>query len=341
MIAPGTEATQDVQPWPPCPYRLRAASAAELAAPLAPTVLCAFAYGAEDVPRSDDPRRVPVALPLLHGGRAGEIWESATPVRHGRDGALGYAENGAVLMLHLTLPAAGLDPEPGAAQLYAELLRETAARGYPHLLRIWNYLDDINAGDGDAERYRQFCAGRHRALSLDPGFEQRLPAASAIGTRGGGLSIVALAMKRPGIQIENPRQLSAFRYPRVYGVRSPSFARATLVPWADGAQLLVSGTASIVGHATAHAGDAPAQLRQTAANLDALLTQPALARLGTFAPELYTLYLRHADDLPALLPLLPELFGGAPLQVLGGDICRRELLLEVEAVYRRGTGARP
>ena len=36
----------------------------------------------------------------------------------------------------------------------------SSRRRYRHLQRIWNYLDDINQGEGDEERYRVFCSGR-------------------------------------------------------------------------------------------------------------------------------------------------------------------------------------
>jgi len=145
------------------------------------------------------------------------------------------------------------------------------------------------------------------------------------------------------MQIENPRQVSAFHYPRSYGPCSPSFSRATLLPWSDGARLLVSGTASIVGHATVFAGDTAAQLRQTAANLQALLEQAArrhggCVRADDFEAESYTVYLRHEEDLAGIAAQLRELFGRAPYRVLGGDICRRELLIEVDAVFRCSAG---
>lgn len=334
MIASGLDAHPALEAWPDCPYRIRLATPEELERPLGANVLCAFSYGDERIPANPDARRAVIRLPRLHGNRGGEIWESRLPVRAENNGAIATADNGEVMMLRLSLPEADLlNTESATQRLFEELLRVTAARGYPYLLRIWNYLGNINDGDGDDERYRRFCVGRYQAMSLRPRFEGRLPAATAIGTSGGGLMVLALAGKRRGQQVENPRQLSAFRYPRAYGERSPSFSRATLVPWADGAQLLVSGTASIVGHATAHPGDPQTQLRQTAMNLQALISQPGLARRG-FLPELFTLYLRNRDDLLPVLPLLPGYFGGAPVQVLQGDICRRELLLEVEAVYR-------
>jgi chorismate lyase / 3-hydroxybenzoate synthase len=232
----------------------------------------------------------------------------------------------------------------GVYRVYRRIADVIAARGYPELWRVWHYLGEINQGQGDEERYRQFCVGRYRALDDHAGFESRLPAASAIGARGGGLSIIALAGKLPGLQVENPRQVSAFRYPRSYGPRSPSFSRATLLPFADGPRLLVSGTASIVGHATAHAGDTLAQLRQTAANIDLLLAHAAHTQLpgrraAEFAAESVIVYLRHDEDLPLVLPELRRLFGATPLQVLAGDVCRPELLIEVEAMYRMPAAA--
>src|SRR3546814_5261662 len=61
----------------------------------------------------------------------------------------------------------------------------------------------------------------------------------------------------------------------------PSFARAMLPPTDSRMPLLLSGTASVVGHATLHAGALLAQLHETLANFDALLgaareRQPAL-----------------------------------------------------------------
>lgn len=346
MTASEANPVQHSPQWPARPYGIVELAPAELSAALSDRVLCQVSYGSAAVNLNgvSDARRIVVPLQPLMGTRGGECWLSPTPVRHGRVGRFTYAENDRVMMLNLHVAEADLLVlEDAVRSIYAELIELSEARGYPHLLRIWNYLGDINQGEGDAERYRQFCLGRFAAIAR-PGFETQLPAASAIGSRGSeGFTLIALASKQAGIQVENPRQVSAFRYPRAYGERSPSFSRATLLPWVDGAELLVSGTASIVGHATAHAGDARAQLQQTAANLEALRThamqmrEQAGAPIGKLRPHLYLLYLRRADNLPAIEPLIEELFGDAPLQVLIGDICRSELLLEVEAIYRSET----
>ncbi|MBL6751613.1 MAG: pteridine-dependent deoxygenase, partial [Nevskia sp.] len=215
--------------------------------------LCAFqAQAAGDA----DPRRVTVPLQPLLGAERSELWLGRAPVRSGRDGAVGWAENGEVLMLHLQVPEARLEPiEDTACALYRQIAAFAGARGYAHLWRVWHYLGGITQGEGDAERYRRFCAGRHRAFAAHPGFEAQVPAATAIGPADGGLILVALAGRQPGRQVENPAQTSAFHYPRSYGPRSPSFSRAVLLPGSGGARLLVSGTASIVGHASVFPGD--------------------------------------------------------------------------------------
>jgi chorismate lyase/3-hydroxybenzoate synthase len=320
-------------PWPACPVRPRVAADGEFARPLPPDALCAIVYRSEAV-LAADPRLIVAPLPALRASCDGEIWLSRTPVSYGRDGIVDWSCNDELMVMQLRLPALDVEETEDATQrLYAELLRFTEARGFPHLLRTWSYLGRINEGEGDQERYRRFCVGRHRVIGGQPGYERRLPAATVIGMADGGLVLIAVAARRPGQQVENPVQTSAWRYPRAYGPQSPGFTRAMFAPWADGAHLLVSGTASVVGHATAHVGDAPAQLRQTMANLDVLIKQPGLARRGLL-PEYFTLYLRDPADLRSLEPLLARYFANVPLQIFRGDICRRDLLLEIEGIYR-------
>lgn len=100
---------------------------------------------------------------------------------------------------------------------------------YPYLLRTWNYLDAINEGGGDAERYRGFCSGRVASFNgRSPG---QFPAATVIGRRDGQpvLQVYWLAARLPGLALENPRQLPAYRCPSEYGPASPAFSRAMLV----------------------------------------------------------------------------------------------------------------
>lgn len=320
----------------PRPYALELHE--QVPAQLDETVLACVRHG-RALPPLADARCIDVPLALLQGPGC-EIWRSATPVRQNREGRIAYAENGEVLLGHVHLPEAALaDLSAASESLYRELQGFLRRSGYGACLRIWNYLADITKGQGDAERYRQFVLGRYHALAQQDGFERELPAATAIGLQDGGLLIYFLAAREGGTQIENPRQLSAFQYPRQYGPKSPSFSRANYLAWSDGAQLLVSGTASVVGHETAHAAQAQRQLDEILINLEALLAEAdrRAARTHVWQPTLIKLYLREAAHLSAASARLDAwLPPQVPRMILLGEVCRSDLELEIEGIFGVG-----
>ena len=250
---------------------------------------------------------------------------------------IGFSDNGAMLFAHLRLPAG--DARAATAEAYQALRTFVAARGYRHWLRTWNYLGAFNEGEGDAERYRQFCVGRAEALA---GHTQH-PAATAIGIEGEALHIAVLAAHAPGQALENPRQTAAWRYPRDYGPQSPSFSRGMVVGEGDAARLLLSGTASVVGHETLHPHNAMRQLPALMDNVRALLTHAAGNETRTTSAEAgwqaesLRLYIRRSEDADALCTAFAPLAAGIPWLALHGDISRRDLMVEVEGVFRRTT----
>ncbi|MDQ3057426.1 MAG: pteridine-dependent deoxygenase, partial [Pseudomonadota bacterium] len=301
-----------------------------------------FGFG-NDAPLLDDPRYLRVPL-QPHGAAPFEVWRSNAPVSHGREGEIAWATDGRLMFGVIEVAEADdaadatLGIREAAEHAYAELTRFVRGSDTPHLLRIWNYLDAITQGDGDAERYRQFCLGRARGLGdLDASL---LPAATAIGRCDDArvLQIYWLAGALPGTPVENPRQVSAYRYPRAYGPQPPSFARAMLPPTGHGMPLLLSGTASVVGHASQHADALMAQLDETFANFDSLiaaarLRQPALPT--EFGPGTrLKLYVRDRDDLPLVAESMRQRFGDrVPHVVVHAAICRRELCVEIDGVH--------
>jgi len=104
--------------------------------------------------------------------------------------------------------------------------------------------------------------------------------------------------------------------------------------------LFISGTASVVGHATLHPADVAAQTRETMTNIEAVLAEASrLANQPGFdlASLHYKVYVRHPADLAQIRDELERIVGIAPNAVyLQADVCRRDLLLEIEA-----TAARP
>ncbi len=230
--------------------------------------------------------------------------------------------------------------EQAAYRIYTDLFAALDQHTSPHLLRLWNYVPGINDHGDGLEHYRHFNVGRQRAF-IDAGrsaFEGS-PAACALGTPGGPLQVFFLAGPTAPLTIENPRQVSAYRYPSEYGPRSPTFSRAALADVGGGRQaLFISGTASIKGHATVHLGDVRRQTEETLLNIAAVLeAAERQARVSLPAEALScTVYLRHRSDLATVLDVLAQRLGPqsravCTAVVLLADICRAELLVEIEA----------
>jgi chorismate lyase/3-hydroxybenzoate synthase len=180
--------------------------------------------------------------------------------------------------------------------------------------------------------------GRHQALAETlPGFPGSLPAGTAVGTKRGPLQIYFLAGVHSATHLGNPRQINAYDYPKIYGPRSPSFARATLCRSDNATHLFISGTASVVGHQSQHAGLADMQALETMTNLRALIDRargadPSLER-GTKLQSVFKVYVRNADHLDTVRGILQAPFLlSSQLLYLQGDLCRRELLVEIEGL---------
>ncbi|HEX4854132.1 pteridine-dependent deoxygenase [Arenimonas sp.] len=271
-------------------------------------------------------------------GPADEAWLAGAITESAETAGAAWAHGEHYALVALALDEAAGDIEAAAALAYERLLVAVRPSAHPYLLRIWNYFAAINQGEGDEERYRRFCVGRARAV--DGMFNDPPPAATAIGTVGapGQLKVVALCSRAPAIALENPRQTPAWQYPREHGPVSPGFSRGAILD-ADTAtpRLLASGTASIVGHVSLHLGDCAEQLRESLRNLDALMAQAAGKTGHRFQPagcEALRIYLRHAADLDAARAVMATT--GIPadrISYLRGDVCRRELDVELEGVF--------
>ena len=206
---------------------------------------------------------VQLNCPILEGPSQCEVWSGDQPVRLHKDSGLSAAISGDLLFGSITAfddPGTGLNHTTERA--YQQLLRLLRESGFPHLWRIWNYFPQINNEvQNGLERYRLFCMGRHEALAGSlPGFPGSLPAGTAVGTQSGPLQIYFLAGAHPATHLGSPRQINAYDYPKIYGPRSPSFARATLCQSEGTTQLFISGTASVVGHQSQHEGLVDAQV---------------------------------------------------------------------------------
>lgn len=300
-------------------------------------VLAALVYGAAS-PAIDDARIIHVGLATADGGPAVELWRSPGAATAGVSGPIRCAIQGDFLFGCLEIHEHDHGGMLAAAEAAYRMLLEFQQRQQQrHLLRVWNHLYAINEGEGDLERYRQFCIGRARGFAdMNP---EHLPAGTAIGRRdrAGLLQICWLAGRQPGRPVGNPRQTQAYQYPRQYGPTPPSFSRAMLFP---NDELMGSGTASIVGHESLHGGDLEAQIDETLTNLrelcragDRMIAHSPRADRSDAAVAV-KVYLRSGDTAAAAAARIQAgLAGAKSLLMLKADICRRELLVEIECTW--------
>jgi chorismate lyase / 3-hydroxybenzoate synthase len=277
-----------------------------------------------------------------------EIWRTAAPVQSGRQAGVRFRHGADVLFGCISVPETNSLPDTDSIrhlrnsrtsalhaatdQAYREIFTTLDELDYPHLLRVWNYLPQINLDTHGIERYRQFNSARREALTAcERAVTGSVPAACALGSATGSpLVIYFLASRTAPTLIENPRQVSAYRYPAEYGPK-PTFSRASVLRGASGAMLFISGTASIVGHKTVHIGDVSAQTLETLANIEALLDEAnrvdgrSRFTLGALA---YKVYVRNTSDLSTIQSQLRAALGsGAQIMYLRADICRQDLLV--------------
>lgn len=268
-----------------------------------------------------------------------EIWLNGEGARFCQVGNVRYVENGSTVFCYVCLPEApGESLEDLTCRAYMEALDYVRSLGNRHVWRIWNFFADINEPVDGVERYRLFNIGRQRAFdSASDLLAAGMPAASAIGIREGGLSIAFLAGTEPTELIENPRQVSAYKYPEQYGPRSPSFSRAGLVHLCGSSLLLVSGTASIVGHETVHVNDSYAQTLTSLQNIALVVLEGEKQAAQSFPMHemLFRVYVRNARDYvnvaKGFSDFFREMVMPSNVHYVLGDICRSDLLVEIEA----------
>lgn len=264
-----------------------------------------------------------------------EVWRSSLPITRSRSGEVALAANGAVLFG--TATAEPGDTECVTAKLYEQIVDAARGAGYPYLLRVWNHVGSINETEHEIERYKRFSAGRHEALTGRGFAREQFPAASAVGMSQNGVRVYFIASRSPGVHVENPRQVAAYDYPPVYGSRSPSFARATVAQWDGVGMVFVAGTASVVGHETRHVGDIEAQLEETLLNLETIIAEAA-SRTGCKASldnlSIAKTYIRNASDYEMIAARLKVALPRTQLLFVESDICRRDLLVEIEGVAK-------
>jgi chorismate lyase/3-hydroxybenzoate synthase len=295
--------------------------------------------------------RVPMPSLEVSGavGTTCEVWCAEGSFSYGQKDNLCFGHNEDILFGSIQLSEMQFDTAAVAVAGKTPLQQaaETAYRAiftlideleFPHVLRFWNYIANINTDCHGMERYRQFNTGRQDGF-LHSGRQiagSVVPAASAVGCDPGPLTVYFLASRgsKP-IAIENPRQVSAYHYPVEYGPRAPTFSRASVARLGGADVLFLSGTASIVGHKSVHVNDVVGQVRETIANIAAMVDEAnRVAPQARFVLDdlCYKVYVRNPNDVVSIhQELRRRLSASTRILYLRADICRHDLLVEIEA----------
>ena len=286
-----------------------------------------FRFIFDDKPCDDD-RSFSTGLPQIHGSPVGETWRCQYPFRTIIHDSVVARVCDDYLMASAQISAASLRVD--TQRVYQQLLDFIHAQGFEHIVRMWNIVPDITGGEGDQERYKQFCLGRAEAFDGHHLVQQQPPAASAVGSQAGQpLRVFMLAARQASVLIENPRQVSAFSYPRAYGPRSPSFSRASLLRSEGCRQMFLSGTASIVGHESLHPESVSLQLQELFENIRTLTRNAEL----NDARSILRVYVRDIESIDVVCEQISSLVTESErLVFVAADICRRELLVEVDGL---------
>lgn len=229
-----------------------------------------------------------------------------------------------------------------------DVLRRSA---HPEPVRLWNFLPGICEPMGEGlDRYRVFNMARHRVFASVFGEGAirggRLPTASCVGHAGRSIAIHALGASAASLPIENPRQVPAFAYSAKFGPRPPCFSRAGIARVDGRRLLLVAGTASVLGEESVHAGSIELQCRETMVNLETVIGagRGHADRRWSEGLTATRIYYRSERERPRLAQFLPrEMVEGPQVEMIRADICREELLVEIEVVVDldHGSPARP
>ena len=256
---------------------------------------------------------------------------------------------------NMATQSSALDPYIGATQDLARistLLADVDIR-FAQVVRTWIYCGGINDPYGNSTCYQEVNRARsdyYRNIHFLNGRLGRehcgcvYPASTGIGVQGRRVTLSAIALSTDrediiAVPIENPRQTPAYEYPARYSHARPKFSRALALSCGDYATIFISGTASITSSETQCLGDAAAQTQETLDNITALISEENLARhglrgLGSSLDGLglVRVYVKRPEDYAAVRAVCQQRLGELPAIYAVADVCRPELLVEIEGV---------
>lgn len=235
----------------------------------------------------------------------------------------------------------GGDVGEQSAKVFSRIREILDAEGFSpsDIVRQWNYIDHITQVNDGLQNYQLFNDARS-AFYQDADWSGGYPAATGVGCSAGGVMVCIYAVKDSSTvskPIDNPIQVPAHKYSgkvleagRKEVRTTPKFERARLL----GDTVYVSGTAAIKGENSEFSKDASVQCEGLIDVVEHLVAPSNIgAGYSRFDFDLVRVYLKYPEDADTVIQCLGNHWKGVPMHFLIADICRPELLLELE-----GTG---
>lgn len=233
-----------------------------------------------------------------------------------------------------------------AVEIFArmeEILREQQIC-VDDIVRQWNYIEQITLLSTQGQHYQLFNDERSRFYGQSE-WTNGYPAATGIGAQTGGLTILFDALRdsrQRSLAVDNPLQVSAHAYSQQVLINNtdqhkttPKFERARYIE-AEHSSIYISGTAAIRGEESC-CHDVVEQTRLTMENIDHLISceNQLLSRVKSPQKMEYStlrVYLKHKDDLHPVVEWMEQHYPEVDALYLWADICRDELLIEIEGI---------
>jgi enamine deaminase RidA (YjgF/YER057c/UK114 family) len=230
-----------------------------------------------------------------------------------------------------------------------EKILEAENMDFSNIVRQWNYIEDITSNSGDSQKYQHYQVFNDiRSEYYNKSkFNNGYPSATGIGAEAFGVIINFIAISNASnvklIPVANPEQIDAHRYSQKvlvgeeYHKTSPKFERGKLVITDEGSKMYISGTAAIVGEDTLFPGDVKKQTMVTVNNIKQLvkngqILQSKDTQLDRNRYTYIRAYVKYKKDLDIVMEICEKHFTSECFQFLVSDICRDDLLVEIEGL---------
>lgn len=258
-----------------------------------------------------------------------EYSEDYLLIRNGKDKEL--------ITKGIRFPKAG-DTGEQAKAIFSRIGEILNAEGFKvnEIVRQWNYIDEITGMKNGVQNYQLFNDARstfYSSVEWPGGY----PAATGIGCSAGGVTVAVHAVKnalKVSSPIDNPLQVPAHKYSGKVLVAgrepvrtTPKFERARLL----GETVLISGTAAIKGEDSTPSTDPEIQSETAMEVVENLVDPKNIHPSATcFTPEALRVYVKREEDAETIMRTIRKRWNRVPIHFLLADICRPELLLEIE-----------